>query len=69
MSEQERTSHRNDPMGRPLRRRMPAIAVAALTLLATVAQGSAVQAAVPATEADYSGYATSTPVHLDAVNR
>ncbi|MGH2690244.1 MAG: hypothetical protein ACRDKW_15770, partial [Actinomycetota bacterium] len=54
-------------MGRPHRRR-PAIAVAALTLLAAVVQGTPVQAAVPATEADYSGYATSTPVHLDAVN-
>ncbi|MGH2722078.1 MAG: hypothetical protein ACRDJO_10825 [Actinomycetota bacterium] len=47
---------------------MPAVAVAALTLLAAVVQGTAVQAAVPATEADYSGYATSTPVHVDAIN-
>ena len=51
------------------RRRSAAIPVVALTLLAGVAQFpmSTAGAATPAEDADYSGYATSTPVHADAV--
>ncbi|MGH2720210.1 MAG: hypothetical protein ACRDJO_01230, partial [Actinomycetota bacterium] len=51
------------------RRRSVAVPVVALTLLAGAVQFpvSSAGAAVPAGEADYSGYATSTPVHADAV--
>ncbi|MGH2688277.1 MAG: hypothetical protein ACRDKW_05660, partial [Actinomycetota bacterium] len=51
------------------RRRSAAISVMALTLLAGAVQFpvSSAGAAVPAGDADYSGYAASTPVHADAV--